>query len=181
MRWLFPALAYHLAGYNEDFSCHISDALEANPGVLGHHIHAQFKLLITVPLQPLMEEGTSILIVIDMLDECDEDDAATVLSILAHNIQSMCPLKVFITACPELHIQVALDQYQDDEQFHMQDIEQFVVEAGIQLNCDYPLYQENYVLYTKGIILKLATAFLGVKSQRAKSLKGDSPMLTRPY
>jgi hypothetical protein len=132
-RWFFQALAYHLARYSKEFGERMNDALEQDPGAPGRHARAQFKSLIATPLGRSMEEGMSILIVIDALDECDEEGAETILSILADNIPDMQRLKVFITARPEPHIQTTLDRYRGYKQFHMQDIEQSVVEADIQL------------------------------------------------
>ena len=53
--------------------------------------------------------------------------------LLAGCIPHLPRLKVFVTARPEPHIQVALDECRDYAKFHMQDIEQSVVEGDIQL------------------------------------------------
>jgi hypothetical protein len=64
-------------------------------------------------------------------------------SILAANVPKMQPLKFCITARPEPHIQTAIDRYRGYKQFHMQDIEQSVVEVDIQLYLEFRLSKEE--------------------------------------
>lgn len=131
-RWFFPTLAYQLAIYDELFAARISKALAQDPDTPGRDIRKQFDRLIAQPLQPVLARQAPILIVIDALDECEENGAINLLTILAHEIPKIPGLKVFITARPERHIRGALAQYHDHERFHMQDIEHSVVQADIQ-------------------------------------------------
>lgn len=137
-RGFFPTLAYQLA-CNETFTCYVREALQQDPDAPHRAIQMQFDSLIAQPLKrAAFRREKPLLIVVDALDECD-DDSASILTILAHNIPKIPHLKVFITTRPELHIQIALDQYHDYEQFHMQDIEHSVVEADIKLYLEFRL------------------------------------------
>jgi hypothetical protein len=142
-KWFFSVLAYHLARYDEDCARCINHALQLDPDAAGRDIRAQCDSLIAKPLQHVMKKGKPVLIVIDALDECDEDGAEAILTLLAHNIPQMPRLRVFITARPEQHLQAALDEYRDHKQFHMQDIEQSVVEADIQLYLSFRLSEKE--------------------------------------
>ena len=130
-RWLYPVLAYHLAGYNGDYARRINDALKQDPDAPGRSLRAQLDSLIAKPLEPVMKQGEPLIIVIDALDECDEEDVQAILPLLAAYAPQMPRLKIFITARPEPHIQTALNQCRGYTQFHMQDIEQSVVEGDI--------------------------------------------------
>ena len=92
----------------------------------------QFDTLIARPLQLVMAGRALILVIPDVLDQCDVDGATTILSLIACEIPKIRGLKVFVTARPERHIRNKLDQYHDLKQFHMQDIERSIVEADIQ-------------------------------------------------
>lgn len=142
-RWFFPVLAYHLARYNGDYARRINDALEQDPDILGHGIRAQLDSFIVKPLGPVMKAGKPILVVIDALDECDEEGAEVILALLSDRIPQMPRLKVFITARPEPHIQSALSQCRDYAQFHMQDIEQSIVESDIHLYLKFRLSERE--------------------------------------
>jgi len=131
-RLFFPTLAYHLARYDDTFAHCVNELLEKDPDAAGRDIRRQFNTLIARPLELAVVERTRpILVVIDALDECEENGAASILTLFSHGIPRIPGLKVFITARPERHIRSALLQYHDHTQFHMQDIEDSVVEADI--------------------------------------------------
>ena len=142
-RWFFPVLAYHLARYNEDYAIRINDVSKRDPDAPGRGVRAQLDSLIVEPLRPVMKEGRPLLIVVDALDECNEEGTEAIFALLADRIPQMSRLKVFITARPEPHIQTSLDQYRNCKQFHMQDIEQSVVEGNIRLYLSSRLFEEE--------------------------------------
>ena len=131
-RRVFPTLAYHLALYHDSLAARISEALERDPDASRRDIPKQFGSLIAQALQPTMARQAPILIVIDALDECEGDGATAILTVLAREIPKIRGLKVLITARPERHIRSVLSRYRDHQQFHMQDIEDAVVEADIR-------------------------------------------------
>src|ERR1700733_10774310 len=141
-RSLFPTLAYQLSSHNHEFSRQLKMSLQADRDAAGRDLQRQFSSLISRPFQPLAAERDPILLVIDALDECEEQDGAAVLVILAREIHQLRRLKVLITTRPERHIRNALAEYQNHEEFYLQDIEQSVVEADIRLYLDSRLSEE---------------------------------------
>ena len=141
-RSLFPTLAYQLSSHNREFTRQLNMSLQDDRDAARHNLQQQFSSLLSRPLQRLAVERDTILIVIDALDECEEQDGADVLTILASEIRQIQQLKVFITARPERHIRNALAEYRNHEEFCLQDIEQSVVEADIRLYLDFRLSKE---------------------------------------
>jgi len=141
-RSLFPTLAYQLSSHNREFNRQLNMSLQDDRGAAGHNLQQQFSSLLSRPLQLLAAERHPILIVIDALDECEEQDGVAVLAILENEIYPIQRLKVFITSRPERHIRNALAEYRNHEEFCLQDIEQSVVEADIRLYLDSRLSKE---------------------------------------
>lgn len=142
-RLFFPTIAYHLARHDAGFAHCISEALEEDPDAPGGGVRKQFDCLIAKPLMPLAGRGKPVLIVVDALDECEEQDAETILMLLAQDFPKLPRFKIFITTRPERHIRNALDRYRDHERFHLHDIEDSVVEADIRLYLDFRLSAEE--------------------------------------
>lgn len=140
---LFPTLAYYLAHRYPELAVRINDALEENHDVVQRDLRIQFDLLIAKPLQRTKVQPKPILIVIDALDECNEQHAGSILSLLSQNIRTLPFLKVFITARPEQHIRRVLDEFRDHERFYLHDIEDSVVEADIRLYINFRLSKEE--------------------------------------
>ncbi len=140
----FPTLAYQLALYDEEFARQITAALELHPDAADRNIRGQYTKLIAEPLQDLLSvKGRPVFIVIDALDECESYDAIGLLTLLAAEVYKMPRLKVFITTRPERHIRNVLARNQSLERFHLQDIEDSVVEADIRLYLDFRLSAEQ--------------------------------------
>jgi len=139
----FPAIAFQLAHYEEDFAKRIDAALLRNPNAVAQGLPKQFSTMIVEPLKEFFAAtGNPILIVIDALDECEEG-ADTLLKILADAIQNMPRLKVFITTRPERHIRIVLDRYRHLKRFHLHDIEASVVQSDIRLYLEFHLSAEQ--------------------------------------
>ena len=141
-RSLFPTLAYQLSSHNREFARQLKMSLQDDRGAAGRDLQRQFSSLISRPFQSLAAERDPILLVIDALDECEKQDGAAVLAILAREIYQLRQLKVLITTRPERHIRNALAEYKNHEEFCLQDIEQSVVEADIRLYLDSRLSKE---------------------------------------
>jgi len=124
-------LHYHLAIFDGSLAARIDQVLERDPDASGRDIRKQFNTLIAQPLHLTTARRAPIFFVIDALDECEEDGATSILTLLAHESPRIPGLKIFVTTRPERHIRSALVQWHDHTQFHMQDIEQSVVEADI--------------------------------------------------
>ena len=173
-RLFFPTLANHLARYDDTFARHVNKVLEDDPDAAGRDIRKQFDSLIARPLRlATVERKLPVLIVIDALDECEENGATTILTLLAYEIPKIPRLKVLITARPERHIRSALVRYRDHTQFHMQNIEHSVVEADIHHYLDFRLSEQE----VRNAIPELQTPPWRPTEEQVKMLVGISGKL----
>ncbi len=110
--YLFQTLAFQMSNNSAiPIRGHIAAALE-DDAVLKSNIGTQFRQLILEPLSQI--SGTlpsSVLIVLDALDECDagteqqQSQVARIVTLLAKELRdSSVKLKVFITSRPDTHI-----------------------------------------------------------------------------
>ena len=121
----------------------INVALEEDPELVERDPIQQFNRLIAKPLQTPIGGENPILLVIDALDECEENDAETILSLFAHKAPQIGRLRVFITARPERHIRSIFTHYRNHDQFHLHDIDQSIVEADIRAYLEFRLSTEQ--------------------------------------
>ncbi|KIL54630.1 hypothetical protein M378DRAFT_92165, partial [Amanita muscaria Koide BX008] len=73
----FPTIAYQLCVYNETFAKAIGDVLDTERGsaAITKGPQEQLRVLILEPLRSIVQSRVRpILVVVDALDECDEDD-----------------------------------------------------------------------------------------------------------
>ncbi|KAF4978334.1 hypothetical protein FZEAL_5256 [Fusarium zealandicum] len=116
----FPTIADQLAAKNHDVAQHIVKAINADSAIGSKGPRIQFEKLISEPLSAVLsrtEQIQPIIIVIDALDECDEDENRIKLIIhLLHHTKSLA-LKIFLTSRPELPIRLGFQDikslYQD--------------------------------------------------------------------
>jgi len=141
---VFNTLAYHLAYHHPMIAEQINVTLEEDPEVVERDPIQQFNSLIAKPLQTLVSgENPIILLVIDALDECKENDAETILSLFAHQAPQIGRLRIFITARPERHIRSIFTHYRNHYQFHLHDIDQSIVETDIRTYLEFQLSREQ--------------------------------------
>ena len=99
---IFPTLAVQLAREYTELRSIIVPTILSNPEVAYHPPHEQMNELI---VQPLTKSGTSTVIVIDALDECeDEEHVSSILSVLGEFISKIPKVKFFLTGRPEPRI-----------------------------------------------------------------------------
>ena len=102
LRLIFPTLAVQLARKYSEFRSTFIQLVQPDPEVVHESLYGQMKKLI---VQPLMESTISMVIVIDALDECkDEQPASAILSILGQFVAEIPTVKFFITGRPEPRI-----------------------------------------------------------------------------
>jgi len=135
----FNTLAYHLAYRYPVIAERINVALEEDPELVERDPIQQFNRLIAKPLQMPVGGENPILLVIDALDECEENDAETIFSLFARIER----LRIFITARPERHIRSIFTRYHNHNQFHLHDISQAIVEADIRTYLEFRLSTEQ--------------------------------------
>ena len=102
LQLIFPTLAIQLARRYTEFRSLLCLLIRSDPDVAYESLYNQMKKLI---VQPLHESGISIVIVIDALDECeDEESASAILSVLGRLVSEIPKVKFFLTGRPEPRI-----------------------------------------------------------------------------
>ena len=129
----FSTIAFQLSQYNREIALRIREALEHKPDASSKQLQDQLRDLIIQPLQSCEQASKStILIVIDALDECDEQDAERLLSLFLLEIRKVPNLKIFITTRPERHILNILKRYISHQLYRLHDIESSIVEGDVR-------------------------------------------------
>ena len=129
----FGTIAFQLSQYSQEIALRIGEALEDDPDASSKQLQDQLRNLIIQPLQSCENTSKSIiLIVIDTLDECDEQDAERLLLLLLQEIRKVPNLKVFFTTRPEHHIRNILLRYKSHQLYQLHEIENSIVEGDIR-------------------------------------------------
>jgi hypothetical protein len=102
LQLIFPTLATQLARKYAEIRLILVPLIQSDPGIAYESLYNQMKKLIT---KPLNESDISTVIVIDALDECeDEEPASVILSILGRLVSEVPKVKFFLTGRPEPRI-----------------------------------------------------------------------------
>jgi NACHT domain len=119
----FTTITAQLARKLPSLAQHVQEVIEADSDVGKSFIDVQFKKLVFQPLKKVDSDPesplTTIVVVIDALDECDtESDATKIISLLPQVKQlSSVRLKFFVTSRPEFPIRLQFSEirgtYQD--------------------------------------------------------------------
>jgi len=105
-RLLFQTIAFQLGCAYPALKLQIAKALE-DPTVLNSTLKRQLRQLILDPISEISDTFSSpVVVVLDALDECEEEDAISrIIRLLAEELKSLSiPLKFFVTSRPEAHI-----------------------------------------------------------------------------
>ncbi|KAF9518437.1 hypothetical protein BS47DRAFT_299858 [Hydnum rufescens UP504] len=130
---VFPTLAFQLAQSNTDFKNIIGEAIQQDPTMCHKKPLAQFEGLILKPLGKLDSTRRTILIVLDALDECEEQGAATILQLLLSHASRLPFLRILITSRPEPHLWSVFTQARNLAKRILHDIEASVIEEDLRL------------------------------------------------
>lgn len=145
----FTTIAAQLAERHPIIAPHIKSAVDANPYVAGKAIQDQFDKLILQPLgsiPPNTWRATSLVFVIDALDECDEDkDVKLIINLFSRTKELQLPkLRFLITSRPELPIRLGFNAvegaYQD---LILHEIPHDIIEHDIAAFLEYELIKIN--------------------------------------
>ncbi|RXW12480.1 hypothetical protein EST38_g13373 [Candolleomyces aberdarensis] len=137
-------VAYQLARYDASYGMAIAGAITGNPEALSKVLTEQFSSLVAKPLCPLLEQRmTPLVLVFDALDECVEPDASNVLKLILASVCQLPNVKVFLTTRPELGLRKKYMGTPDANVFHLQEIEDLIVEQDISLYVNYSLSPLN--------------------------------------
>ncbi|RXW14298.1 hypothetical protein EST38_g11561, partial [Candolleomyces aberdarensis] len=133
-------IAYQLAHYHASYGKAIAAAITSNPAALDKVLTQQFNLLVAKPLYPLLEQRVApLVLVFDALDECIEPDASAVLSLLLSSVSKLPNIKILLTTRPERGLRSKYMGTANANIFHLQEIEDLIVEQDISLYVNYCL------------------------------------------
>ncbi|KAL7972428.1 WD40-repeat-containing domain protein [Trichoderma sp. SZMC 28014] len=100
-------LARQLARNISGLDIHIKAAIDIDSTIVDKRVQDQFRRLIIEPLSKLPKTQSSLVFVIDALDECEQDGDVALLIRLFSTAQNVSPrLRIFITSRPELPIRL---------------------------------------------------------------------------
>jgi gluconate kinase len=115
----FATIATDLVTFELGMLPGLKNTLDADPGISQRALKDQFEKLILQPLLGMQEvrsqASTTLVVVIDALDECDRDeDSRAILQLLtqAKDIKPIS-LRILVTSRPELHIRLSFKQMSD--------------------------------------------------------------------
>ena len=129
----FGTVAFQLSQYSQEIALRIGEALERKPDASKQQLQDQFQDLIIHPLQSCERTSKStVLIVIDAFDECDDQDAQRLLSLFLQEIRRVPNLKIFLTTRPERHILNILRRHESHKLYRLHDIENSIVEGDVR-------------------------------------------------
>ena len=132
LQMIFPTLAFQLSYQYPQFRKELLQVLKTNPDV--GSLYCQMEKLI---VRPLKTTHIPTLIIVDALDECkDEEPASVILSILSRFVDQIPNVKFFITGQPEPRIRSGfrLEALRPiTEVFKLHDVQRSSVDADIKL------------------------------------------------
>ena len=183
----FTTIAYQLCACNEMFAKAIGDVLLTERGFAAttQDPREQLKVLILDPLQSIVQScSPQILIVVDALDECDEEDAFSVLTGLSQLVQHLPSFKVIVSTRPQPYLEHFLSSPGSHKFFHLQDIEDKVVDSDIKLYLNHSLsLDEVQKRFPKSSLMSAnATSRFAIYSQACKyRISFDSKCIDTTY
>ena len=131
---IFPTLAFQLAYRYPLFRERLLQVLKANPDIRQESLCSQMEKVI---IGPFKTTQIPVLIIIDALDECkDEEPASAILSVLSRYVDEIPWVKFFITGRPEPRIRSGfrLESLQPiTEVLKLHDVERSLVDNDIKL------------------------------------------------
>ncbi|KAG8961121.1 hypothetical protein FRC03_005767 [Tulasnella sp. 419] len=187
---VIPSITYQLAHFNPVFRQHISRCLRTEPDAPRSAVKTQIDKLIVGPLQHVKGTLPPVIVVVDALDECaDEDMADEMVKLLAMAVEKIpFRLKFFITSRPNDHLRRVFDSplliprtliftlHEITEEIIRRDIELFIrhglqeIKEKMLEDEDWPSEEEVQGLVNKsgGLFLFASTSlkFIGDKYHR---------------
>ena len=109
--YFFPTIAYQLAISLPSIRNDMREALRGDPLIVSQSPKDQFKKLIVDPILPFTESESisTMIVVVDGLDECEEKDAVALIRVLlSANAASPLPIRFFFTSRADDAIRQAL-------------------------------------------------------------------------
>ena len=129
---IFPSIAKTLARNHTHFREILVQVLGTFPDPLAMNLKDQYYKLIIDPAEAVFREDQIIVIAIDALDECEDQEGIRKLLSTILDYKPNVPLRFFATSRPEWRIREAFQQ-RHHSSLRLHDIEDDVVQADIAL------------------------------------------------
>jgi hypothetical protein len=131
-----PTIMKQLMAHNQKLAQSVLQAIDKDPDISAKTLREQFKKLFLQPLQSLrLSSITTIVIVIDALDECENAEEISV--ILEHLSQTQdstgLRLKIFLTSRPENSILLGFEKHNAHQDLVLHEISDALIEHDISL------------------------------------------------
>ncbi|VDB95504.1 unnamed protein product [Peniophora sp. CBMAI 1063] len=132
---IIPTLAASLATHSLSFNENLLAGLTEEPFSVHWNLALQIERLLQTPMSSYDGEADMLVLVIDALDECSDDESTRHLLSRLVRVSSVLPVKFFITSRPEPHIRSELESLDPSlgHVLRLHDIEQDIVRADISL------------------------------------------------
>jgi type II secretory pathway predicted ATPase ExeA len=141
-KYLISTITRQLVTRHRRLAPDILNAIKNDPDIASKFLSEQSDKLLYQPLMKLhLAQSTTIVIVIDALDECDgENDIYVILRLLSklQEIKSV-HLRVFLTSRPELPIRLGFKQDKNHQDLVLHEIPSPVIEHDIRLFLEHKL------------------------------------------
>jgi hypothetical protein len=136
----FTTIALHLSHKVHGLAPHVRNAINAEPEIPEKSLKEQFEKLIFQPLSHVMRnciQISTLVIVIDALDECEREEDIRIILRLLLQIQHLqsARIRIFLTSRPELPIRLEFKKMSADahQDVVLQDITQDTIEQDISV------------------------------------------------
>ncbi|CAE6448316.1 unnamed protein product [Rhizoctonia solani] len=132
---IVPTIAYQLARYSIPFQSALYKVLGQNPDIGSKNILKQFEKLLKEPLQQATGSiPENLVVVIDALDECEDQNGVELVLDMLFRHAAQVPVKFLVTSRPEPEIYGKMLAHADSRKvLRLHDIEQSLVQADIEL------------------------------------------------
>ncbi|KAK1064327.1 hypothetical protein LTR74_008804 [Friedmanniomyces endolithicus] len=154
---LFPTIARQLADLFPEVGHTVASALDEDSLLCDKHLQPQFEKLLLQPLQQASRPSirtASVVIVIDALDECENDqNIMTILRLLSKiEVITSIRLRIFVSSRPELPMVLGFRKEVRGDLHHdvrLEDVEQTTIERDIRIfyELQFSQIKEDNLLY----------------------------------
>ncbi|KAG8702740.1 hypothetical protein FRC09_004569 [Ceratobasidium sp. 395] len=160
---IVPTISYQLSRFSLPFRAAVSRVLETDPEVYNQLLLDQLRQLVLEPLSKVKDAlPTSLVVVVDALDECDDNRGVEVLKSLLLYARDL-PVKFFVTSRPDARI-LDLMRGQKGEhssrELHLHNLDRLIVREDIK----------TYLLGKIASHIRLSTVNLDILVERSGTL-----------
>lgn len=140
----FTTIAADLVVRQPTTAYHIKDALDTNPSIIRKTARTQFDELFEQPLLQMNSKNTTennpVVVVVDALDECGQDDDIELLITLFSRAKNIPRLKLFLTGRPELPLRLGFNAIKGNYQvYFLHEIPRPIIEHDISAFLEHEL------------------------------------------